>query len=514
MLDHWVLLATILASSMAFIDSTALNVALPAIQADLGASGTQLLWIVNAYLLMLASLVLIGGTLGDRLGRKRVFMAGIILFLAGSLACGLSPSAGWLIAARVVQGIGGALMIPGSLAILSAYFPPERRGRAIGTWSAATTLVTMAGPVLGGLLADAGLWRWVFLINLPLGLAAVWMLVRYVPESRDENVSAAIDYPGAVLAALGLAGITYGFLSGPVRGFGDLLVAGSLVGGVLALVAFVVVEARSSHPMLPLHLFRSRNFSGTNLLTFFLYGALSASTLFLSLNMVQAQGYSQSLAGLALLPFSILLALLSRWAGGLVDRVGPRLPLIVGPALAGVGFLLLGLVGDSGGPANYWTTYFPGIVMFGIGMGITVAPLTTTVMSALPTHYSGTASGVNNAVARAAGVLTIAVLGGLALAFFQFSLAGRVSTLGLDSAQEQALMQSASSLGDTRVPPTIGAAQVGAVETAIDSAFTRTYQLLQLVCAAMGGLSALMAAWLIRNAAPQEVQQTQTNPGD
>src|SRR6266540_499832 len=300
----WVLIATILASSMAFIDGSALNVALPALQADLHATGAQLLWIVNAYLLMLAALILVGGSLGDRLGRKKVFMAGIGLFMLASLACGLAPTVELLIGARVIQGIGGALMIPGSLAIIGASFGAEQRGRAIGTWSAATTLVTIAGPVLGGFLAGAGLWRGVFLINLPLGIAALLVLYFKVSESRDETVDRAIDYLGAILVALGLAGLTYGFISAPTRGFDDIQSAGALVVGVGALAAFVVVESRTPHPMLPLRLFRSRTFSGTNLLTLFLYGALSVGIFFLSLNLVQVQGYSQSLAGLAFTPFA------------------------------------------------------------------------------------------------------------------------------------------------------------------------------------------------------------------
>lgn len=494
---RWVLTATILASSMAFIDSTALNVALPAIQADLNASGVELLWIVNAYLLMLASLVLIGGALGDRLGRKRVFMTGIGIFMLGSLACGLAPSSGWLIAFRVVQGIGGALMIPGSLAIITAYFPGRERGQAIGTWSAATTIVTVAGPVLGGVLADAGLWRWVFLINLPIGLASLAILVLRVPESRDDTLSG-IDYPGGILAALGLAGLTYGFLAAPERGFDSPLVLGALIGGVLALALFLWVEARSDHPMLPLRLFRSPMFSGANLLTFFLYGALNVVTLFLSLTLVQAQGYSQSLAGFALLPFSILLALLSRWAGGLVDRIGPRLPLIVGPLIVAVSFALLALVGQTGGAGDYWTTYFPGLAVFGLGMGVTVAPLTTTVMGAVASHFSGTASGINNAVARTAGVLSIAILGALALLAFQGNLLDRAQTIGLSPAQQQALEAQASDLGDASVPENVTGEQAQAAEQAIQAAFVDTYQLVMWLCAAMAAISSLTAFILIR----------------
>lgn len=286
------------------------------------------------------------------------------------------------------------MMIPGSLAIITASFDPNRRGQAIGTWAAATTIVTIAGLVLGGFLADAGAWRGVSLINLPLGIITLLILYFKVPESREED-SSQIDYLGAVLATLGLAGLTYSFISLPDLGFSDPRIYGILSGGIVALIAWVVVEVRSDHPMMPLHLFKSRTFSGTNLLTLFLYAALSLVTFFFPLNLVQAQGYSQSIAGLADTPFALLLAGLSPWAGKLADRYSPRLPLIIGPSLAGLGFLLIACVGLTDGPSDYWTTFFPGVVVFGIGMAATVAPLTTAVMGSVSTHHSGTASGIN-----------------------------------------------------------------------------------------------------------------------
>ncbi|HJZ48030.1 MAG TPA: MFS transporter [Roseiflexaceae bacterium] len=481
MAERWILSAAILASSMAFIDSTALNVALPSLQSDLQASGAQLLWIVNGYLLMLAALILVGGSLGDKLGRKKIFMVGIGLFLLASLACGLAPTIAFLIEARVVQGIGGALMIPGSLAIISASFADERRGRAIGTWSAVTTLVTIAGPVLGGFLAEAGLWRGVFLINVPLGIAALLALFFKVPESRDEESSPAIDYLGAALASLGLAGLTYGFISAPRLGFGDLSVAGTLLGGVIALLGFVIVEARGDHPMLPLQLFRSRTFSGANLLTLFLYGALSVGIFILSLNLVQAQGYSQSIAGFAFTPFAVLIA---------------------GPTLAGLGFLLLSFVGLADGPASYWTTFFPGILIFGVGMAITVVPLTAAVMGAAPAHYSGTASGINNAVSRIAGVLAIAIVGALALFVFADALDTRTAMLGLSDAVRSALRADAARLGAAGVPRGVTPEQSDAIGLAIRLAFVDTFHVVMLVCAALAWLSAAMAALLVRRESP------------
>jgi EmrB/QacA subfamily drug resistance transporter len=482
---------------MAFIDGSALNVALPAVQADLRASGAQLLWVVNGYLLMLAALILPGGSLGDRLGRKKIFMAGIALFMLASLACGLAPTIGFLIGARIAQGIGGALMIPGSLAIISASFGDAERGRAIGTWSAATTLVTIAGPLLGGVLADAGLWRGVFLINLPLGIAALLVLLARVPESRDDEDAGALDYPGAALAALGLAGLTYGFISAPGLGFGDPQVYASLLGGVAALVAFVAVEARATHPMMPLRLFSSSTFAGTNLLTLFLYGALSIGMFFLSLNMIQAQGYSQSSAGLAFLPFTLVLATLSRFTGGLADRYGPRLSLIVGPALAGLGFLLFSFVGLTRGPAEYWTTFLPGMLVFSVGMAITVAPLTDAVMGAVPSHAAGTASGINNAVSRTAGVLAIAIVGAAALLVFKQALAAQTSGLGLAAATQQALASAAGQLGATQPPAGAPPAQVDSIRLAIRLAFVDAYRVVMWICAALAWASAAMAALLV-----------------
>jgi EmrB/QacA subfamily drug resistance transporter len=489
----WVLTSTILASSMAFIDGSALNVALPAVQTGLHASGVQLLWVVNAYLLMLASLIPVGGSLGDVLGRRRIFAIGIALFVVASLVCGIAPSSGFLIGARLIQGAGSALMIPGSLSIITAFYSPDKRGRAIGTWAAATTIVTVAGPILGGVLAGAGLWRVVFLINLPLGIAALLVLLTKVPESRDERSSGRIDFLGAALLAAGLSGLTYGFISAPDDGFGDPRVIVALAVGVLALAAFIVVESRIGYPMIPLGLFFSRTFSGVNLLTFGLYGALSAGTFFLSLNLVQAQSYSMAVAGFAFTPFALILTALSRWAGGLVDRGGPRLPLVIGPAIAGVAFFVWAFSGLSNGPARYWVTFFPGIVLLGIGMGITVAPLTTAVMSSVASHFAGTASGINNAVSRTAGVLVIAVVGALALFLFSNALQARTSPIDLSGPARGALAAEASRLGAAIVPPEVAPEKSAAVQTAIRMAFVDTFKVVMLICAVLSWVGAALA---------------------
>jgi len=493
----WVLIATILASSMAFLDTTALNVALPTIQASLQASGAQLLWILNAYLLMLAALILVGGSLGDRLGRRKIFMLGISLFMLASLACGLAPSIQWMIASRVVQGIGGALMIPGSLAIIAAFFDDAQRGKAIGTWATAASIVTVAGPLLGGVLADAGLWRVVFLINLPLGAVALSVLYFKVPESRDEAASNQIDILGAILTVLGLAGVTYGFITAPELGYSNPQVYGTLATGAAALAVFGLVEARSQHPMLPLGLFRSRTFSGSNLLTLFLYGALSVGIFFLSLNMIQAQGYSKSEAGSALVPFSLLLVALSRWAGGLADRRGPRLLLVIGPALSGLGFLFMSFAGLTRGASDYWTAYFPGVMTFGVGMGLTIAPLSTAVMGSVAIHYSGTASGINNAVSRMAGVLAIAIVGSIALFLFAGALRERTASLNLTEKARSALQAEAGRLGAATVPVEVGTENAAAVATAIKLAFVDVFRWVMIICAGLAWISACMAAILV-----------------
>lgn len=493
---RWVLLATILASSMAFIDSTALNVALPALQADLGASGTQLLWIVNAYQLLLSALILVGGSLGDMYGRRRVFVLGVLLFAAASAACGLSPSGELLIAARAFQGAGGALMVPGSLAIISAAFSQETRGRAIGTWSAFTTVTTIIGPVLGGYLASAGLWRGVFYLNLPLAAVVLAATYRGVPESRDKRADE-LDLPGTLLIVLGLGGITFGAIEAPERSLTDPSVLISLAAGGAALLAFIPVERRRRSPIVPLVLFRSDTFAGANLLTFLLYAALQAAFFFLPLTLIQAHGYESRAAGLSLLPFTILLAALSRWSGDMIERTGPRLFLVAGPALTSLGFLLMSLPELTGGPGQYWTTFLPGIAVAGLGMGLTVAPLTTTVMGAVPERSMGAASGINNAVSRVAGVLAIAVLGALALSNFRATLIDRAQDLGLSPNAVGALEEEARNFGEASVPEIVPADQQMEVERAIAGSLADTFQLVALLCAGMAGASAVLGGvWI------------------
>lgn len=495
----WIMVSSILASSMAFIDGTALNVVLPALQKSLNATGTDLFWILNAYLLMLAALILIGGSLGDQLGRRKIFMLGILIFISGSAACGFAPGVSWLILFRMLQGIGGAFMIPGSLSLISSSINAKERGKAIGTWSAFTTVVTMGGPALGGAFADAGLWRYIFFINIPLGIAALFILWRCVKESRDEGSDHKIDYPGAVTIALGLILLTFGFLRIPALGLKNWQVYGSLISGVLFLIAFIVIENKRKHPMMPLQLFKNLTFSGTNLLTFFLYAGLGAGMLFLSLNMVQVQGYSQLESGLTFLPFTVMMITIARFAGSIADKHGPRLLLVIGPAVAGTGLLLLSFIKQTNGASEYWTTFFPGVVVLGLGMSFTVAPLTAAVMGSVSDHFSGTASGVNNAVSRIAGVFTNAIFGTLAVLFFSGSLRSEIKSIRLNPQQKQAVLAQAANLGNAHAPALINGDNKVKIENAYRKSFISTYSTIMLIAAGLGFAGALMAFIFIRN---------------
>lgn len=405
---RWTLVATIVASAMTFIDGTVVNVALPALQKELGATITDVQWVVEAYALFLGALILVGGSLGDQFGRKRIFLLGVFWFTAASIWCGVSTSPRILIIGRALQGIGAAFLVPGSLAIISATFEGAERGRAIGTWSGFSAITTAIGPVVGGWLIDHVSWRSAFFINVPLAVAVVFLSLRYMDETRDPSRSGRIDWIGALLAVVGLGGVVLGLLEWPPLGPGHPLVIGSLLIGVVCLVLFIVAEDREKRPMMPLHLFQSRPFSLTNLLTLLLYGALGVVFFLVPLLLIQVKRYSATEAGAALLPMPIIMFALSRWSGGLVARTGPRLPLTIGPAIAAVG---LGLFARVGINDSYWMSVFPAIIVLGLGLAITVAPLTTTVMSAVPSDHAGVASGINNTVARVAGLLAIAVFG-------------------------------------------------------------------------------------------------------
>jgi EmrB/QacA subfamily drug resistance transporter len=497
----WVMVSAILASAMAFIDSTALNVVLPSLQKSLNATGTDLFWLLNAYLLMLASLILIGGSLGDKLGRKKIFMVGILIFIIGSAACGFAPSVFFLILFRIVQGIGGALMIPGSLSLISSSINENERGKAIGTWSAITTVVTMGGPVLGGVLGDAGLWRYIFFINIPIGLTALLILWFKVSESRNAGADSAIDISGAIAIALSLASLTFGFLRIPAVGLHSPQVYLTLVAGLTLLIVFLIVEKKSKHPMMPLTLFSNLTFTGVNLLTFFLYAGLGAGMLFLSLDLVQAQGYSQLQSGLTFLPFTVLMITIARFAGSIADKHGPRLLLIVGPAMAGTGLLILSFVKQTSGPSDYWTTFFPGILVFGLGMSFTVAPLTAAVMGSVTVHLSGTASGVNNAMTRIVNVFANAIFGALAVLFFAGALREQIKNVQLDTTAKQSVMAEAVNLGNAKVPSNIHQKDKTIIERSYHESFIYAYSSVMKISAGLGFLGAMMSFLFIRNQA-------------
>jgi EmrB/QacA subfamily drug resistance transporter len=410
---RWVLAVAVLGSGIAFLDGTVVNVALPDIGRDLGASTSALQWVLNGYLLTLASLILLGGSLGDRHGRRRIFVLGVGLFTAASLACAVAPNAELLVAARLVQGIGGALLTPGSLAMIESGFRPADRARAIGAWSGLGGVATAIGPLLGGYLVEAVSWRAIFLINLPLGLLVMTMASRHVPETRDPSASGRLDFGGAALGALGLAGTSYALIEGPDSGrSGLILLAG--IGGALALVAFLLVERRTPNPMMPLELFASRQFSAANLVTFAVYAAI-AGFFFLFVAFLQISlGYSPIAAGAATLPVTALMLLLSARSGALAQRIGARIPLTVGPVVIAAGLLLMTRIEPGDG---YLTGVLPAVIVFGLGLTLVVAPVTATVLAAADARHSGIASGVNNAVSRVAGLLAVAVLpliGGLA----------------------------------------------------------------------------------------------------
>ncbi len=401
------LLATVLGSGLVFIDGTVVGIALPAIADDLGATTAGLQWTVNGYALTLAALLLLGGSLGDRFGRRRIFLLGTVAFAVASLLCALAPSAGTLVAARALQGVGGALLTPGSLAILQSTFTHDDRARAIGAWSGLSGAAGAVAPFLGGWLVEAFGWRWVFGINLPLAALVVVVAMRWVPESADPAASPHLDVRGTVLAAVGLGALTWALTAWSERGRLDAAVAGVGVAGLAAMAAFVLAEARSDHPALPLGLFRWRPFAATNLATLLIYGALSGAFFFLPITLQVVTGWSPLAAGISSLPVTVLMLLLSARAGALGSRIGPRIPMTVGPLVAAAGIALLSGIGTG---TDYLTGVLPGITVFGLGLVLTVAPLTATALAAAPDHLAGVASATNNAVSRVAGLLAVAVL--------------------------------------------------------------------------------------------------------
>ena len=488
----WILAATILGSSMAFIDSTIVNVALPALQTSLHATIVDVQWVIESYGLFLGALVLVGGSLGDLYGRRRMFLVGVAIFAAASITCGLSLNIQQLVAARCVQGVGAALLVPGSLSIISACFDEQTRGRAIGTWSGFTAITTAVGPVLGGWLIEHASWRWAFFINVPIAAAVIAISLRRIPESRNATAGQA-DWLGVLLATAGLGGVVYGFIESTNLGWNRPQVFGTLIAGFACLIVFTFVEARISSPMVPLALFNSRGFRGANLLTLFLYAALGIFFFLFPLNLIQVQRYSATATGGAALPLILLMFFLSRWSGGLVTRYGSKPPLVIGPLIAATGFVLFAVPSVG---ASYWKSFFPAFVVLGFGMVISVAPLTTVVMSSAGQHHAGTASGINNAVARVASVLAIAILGIVMVRMFSSGLERSLRWRALPPGIVEYMQVNAIKLAGLDLPSGLDADTLVAIRGSISYAFVFAFRIEMFICAGLSATGAAVA-WLL-----------------
>ncbi|MFY9843986.1 MAG: MFS transporter [Terriglobales bacterium] len=492
---NWILAATIIGSSMAFIDSTVVNVALPALQTTFHASVVGVQWVVESYGLFLGALIPVGGSLGDLFGRRLIFVLGVAIFAVASAACGIASNLDQLIITRSIQGVGAALLVPGSLAIISTSFDEKIRGKAIGTWSGFTTITTAVGPVFGGWLVEHASWRWVFFINLPLAAAVIAISLLYIPESRSA-AGGHIDWLGALFVTFGLGGLVYGFIESVNRGWRSSLVLVSLIGGGVCLALFLLVEARETSPMVPLTLFASSSFSGANLLTLFLYAAMGIFFFLFPLNLIQVQGYSATAAGASMLPLILLIFALSRWSGGLVARYGSRLPLTIGPLLAALGLILFAVPSVGG---SYWKEFFPAVVSLGLGMAITVAPLTTVVMNSVVEDRVGAASGVNNAVARVAGVLAVAVLGIVMVDAFGTRLSQNLNHISLPPGVREMIQSEKIKLAGLPVPAGLDPDARTFIAASIQEAFVFGFRKVMLMCAGLSVASAVVAGLMIPN---------------
>jgi EmrB/QacA subfamily drug resistance transporter len=482
----WILAATVLGSSMDFIDGTVVNVALPSLQSLFGATGTKVQWVVEAYALFLSALLLIGGSVGDRFGLRNTFLAGVVLFDSASLWCGFAPSLHQLLMARCLQGVGGALLVPNSLALLSASFSGAERGRAIGTWSGFASMMTALGPVVGGWMVQHGSWRWVFFLNIPIGLATVWITLAKINPMPAPRNAKAFDWLGALLGTAALSLITFSLMEWEAgRAYTHL--AGFI--GLTFLGTFIYAERRASAPLMPVDLFRSRNFTGANLLTFFLYAALAGTLFYLPLNLIQIQGYSPTEAGAAMLPLVVIMFTLSRWAGGLIPRYGAKLPLVLGPMITAAGYVSLAIPGVGG---SYWKTYLPAMVVLGFGMSISVAPLTTVVMSSVDQRRAGAASGVNNTISQTAALLALAICSPLFYLKFSDSLSKHLQRGAVSAQVTEQIEQQKRRLGAIQTHD-------ASAKSAVDESFVGAFRLITLFAGLSAAAASLTAASVIRS---------------
>lgn len=497
----WALAATIIGSGMAFINGSVVNVALPAIQTSLDASVADMQWVVSIYTFILGTLILTGGSAGDYFGRKRVFGTGVFVFLLSTIWCGLAPDVVQLIIARGGQAIGGAMMIPGSLAIITDLYEKEQRGKAIGTWSGFTALATAAGPLLGGILVDQFSWRFIFLISIPLAVTALIILFWRVPESKAPDKSGRPDWKGALLATLGLGLICYSLIEASEFGMYNPVVLTTLGSGLLVFAGFIWVEKTIENPMVRLGMFRSKSFSGANLVTLFFYFSLAGVFFLLPFNLIQVQGYSATAAGAAFIPFPLLVGGLSRWAGGMIVRFGARPLLVSGPIITAAGFFLLGAYGTG---TSYWACYFPGISLMGLGVAVSFAPMNTTVMSSVDKEDAGSASGVNKAVARLSGMLSVALLGALAISLFGHELLDAMQQSEIPRSIQQQMLEEKTNLAKAGIPEQLSPEVRSVLEANIKESFLNSFQFVMFTSAGLVLLGALSAALLV-NYKPESV---------
>ncbi len=481
---------------MVFLDGSVVNVVLPLIQSDLSAPLSSLQWILDAYALLLAALLLVGGALGDLYGRREVFVAGLVVFTVASVACGIAPTATVLIVARAIQGAGGALLVPGSLAMIKAVIKSEDSARAIGLWTGLSGVTAAIGPLVGGYLAGAVSWRTIFFINVPLAVAGVAMTLRFIPPNRDTEASRNLDWQGACLAVAGLGGVTYGLIEGPAKGWNTAMILGVLALGIACCMLFLLWEWRADHPMVPLGLFRSRNFSGSNAVTLGVYFCFNGALLFLVLNLQQVQGCSPLQAGLSLFPITLLLLLLSPRMGRIMNRSGARLPMTVGPLIIALAFVLFMRPGQH---ISYLVDVFPAVFLLGIGMSIFITPLTATVMSSVPSHSVGVASGVNNAVSRVAALLAIAILGGVVANRFDATLTTNLARVPVSAPARASLVSHRDRLADIPVPTMLPPNVRIQTRVAIHDAFLNGFRWAMGSCAVICLVCAALAAAFVRD---------------